>query len=395
MLRYSLENISAAHLSELVENGVEESRTLDFKEDYGAIDGRKRNLNNDAKRELLADISAFANTDGGDIIIGVRDVAGKAIEIIGLDLEDPDSELLKIQNIIRDLLEPRITGILVRAVPIDGSRVVLIIRTPRSWIAPHRVKVDNKFFARNSSGKYPMDVTELRQAFTLGEIVTERIKRFRSERVEIIERGETPFALLNGPLAIFHIVALSSFTALREILFERNAVDILPPNFDGGGLHTRFCLEGKAYATGAVADGGLHRGYGLLFRNGIIEAVEYIGHYNKQTNYVYASEIEGVLVKSIPAYLDRLGGLGIEAPYYLFVTLIDVQGLPLNFGQHESIRETRNYAPTPKLFLPEVTIAGEYKLDEAKKISDLVHNAFGLSRSHGFSSSSGTLRWRG
>ena len=239
MLRHNLEAISSIHLFELVENGIEESRTLDFKEDYGVIEERKRNLTGDMKRELLADVSAFANTDGGDLVIGVREAGGKAVEIVGLDLENPDDELLKIQNIIRDLLEPRITGITVRAVPVDSGRVVLVVRIPRSWIAPHRVKPDNKFFARNSSGKYPMDVTELRQAFTLGEVIAERIKRFRLERIGTVERGETPFALLSGPLAVFHIVPLSSFTSPGEITFDPNSVEIMPPGFGGGGLHNR------------------------------------------------------------------------------------------------------------------------------------------------------------
>jgi hypothetical protein len=44
----------------------------------------------------------------------------------------------------------------------------------RSWIAPHRVKANDKFYGRNSKGKYPLDVSELRTAFMLSEQLTEK-----------------------------------------------------------------------------------------------------------------------------------------------------------------------------------------------------------------------------
>lgn len=394
MLNRSLDEITPEHFAQIVENGVEESRTIDFKKDYGEVDGRKRKLTGDMKRELLADVSAFANTDGGDLIIGVRESAGKAVEIVGLDLEDPDAELLTIQNIIRDLLEPRVTGIVTRAVPVDEGRVVLIIRTPRSWIAPHRVKPDNRFFARNSSGKYPMDVAELRQAFTLGEVISERIKRFRLDRLGTIERGEIPFPLVSGPLAAFHIVPLSAFTTPREIDFGPNDVGIMPPRFRGQSIHNRYCLEGKASSGGELANGGLHGGYGLLYRTGIIEAVLHIGDRLNQKDYVYASDIETVLVETMPNYFDRLKREGIDGPYYVFVTIIGVKGYKLHYGQAPGTSEIRNYATTTNIVLPEVVVAANYGVSEAKKTSDIIHNAFGLKASFNFVDPNGILKWR-
>jgi hypothetical protein len=56
----TVEEITQEHLNDLLDSGVPESRNLDYKRD---LYGRK----DEDKKELLADISALANTDGGHI----------------------------------------------------------------------------------------------------------------------------------------------------------------------------------------------------------------------------------------------------------------------------------------------------------------------------------------
>src|SRR4051794_13221066 len=89
----------------LIAEQAQESRTLEFKRD--AIGGR------DADRvEFLADVSAFANTVGGDLIIGIEQrkdepsAASVAIGLPGLSLSNPDQEILKLTEIVRAGLDP-------------------------------------------------------------------------------------------------------------------------------------------------------------------------------------------------------------------------------------------------------------------------------------------------
>lgn len=384
MLGQAFDEITADHLRKLVENGVEESRTLEFKADYGQANGRSRTLNDEQKKELLADVSSFANTSGGDILFGIKEESGRAVDIVGLDLADADAEKLKIESILRDSLEPPISGITIRSIGLDNGHVVIVVRVPRSWIAPHRVKPNSKFFARHGNGKYAMDVTELRQAFTFSEAISERIKRFRLDRLAMIERGETPYPLLSGPLVVIHVVPLISFAAPSEIAFNMNETGIAPPGASTGSRHIRYSLEGFVSSGGSVNDKGDHASYGLLFRNGIVEAVDYLGHYSKQTDFVYASELEDAFVDYVPTYLERLKKESIDGPYYILVSLIGIAGYRLNYGQHETITEPRNRSPSPKVLLPECVITGTYEIQDARKMSDLIHNAFGLMRSHGF-----------
>ena len=90
-----LERVSEADLQRLIADGVRESRDLDFKRDPVGDD-------RDAKREFLRDVTSFANTAGGYLIIGMAEAAGVADALIGLTARPPDDEKLRLENVIRD-----------------------------------------------------------------------------------------------------------------------------------------------------------------------------------------------------------------------------------------------------------------------------------------------------
>jgi hypothetical protein len=78
MIRKAINAIERADIDRLVEGAVEESNQLDFKE---APVGPTR----DDKKEFVADVCAFANTSGGDLVFGIReDGAGAAHEVVPL-----------------------------------------------------------------------------------------------------------------------------------------------------------------------------------------------------------------------------------------------------------------------------------------------------------------------
>ena len=59
VLPYSLDQINEIHLQQLLAEGWVESQTLDFKRELPGRDDK-------AKLELLKDVSALANRDGGE-----------------------------------------------------------------------------------------------------------------------------------------------------------------------------------------------------------------------------------------------------------------------------------------------------------------------------------------
>jgi hypothetical protein len=73
------DEIDEAALSKLVDTNAAESRTLEFKQDLQLI-------TDEQKREFLSDVTALANSDGGDLVFGVRAEKGLAVELVGLGL---------------------------------------------------------------------------------------------------------------------------------------------------------------------------------------------------------------------------------------------------------------------------------------------------------------------
>ena len=116
-------------------------------------------------------------------------------------------------------LEPRLPHIDFQFVDVGDGRHVIVVRVPHSWVAPHRVRRNDKFYGRNSAGKYPLDVGELRTAFTLSEGVAERIRAFREDRIARIYGRETPVPIHDGGQMILHVLPLVAFT-------ERAALDL-------------------------------------------------------------------------------------------------------------------------------------------------------------------------
>ena len=71
-----LDQLTEADFLELIANKVPESKTLDYKVDlkFGDRD----------KREFLADVTSFANTTGGYLLIGIKEESGIPTALTGI-----------------------------------------------------------------------------------------------------------------------------------------------------------------------------------------------------------------------------------------------------------------------------------------------------------------------
>ena len=167
----NFDDIAEDNLKELIEVGVPEGLAIEYKRDiYGKLD--------ENKKEALKDISSFANSFGGHLIIGIEERKGIPTKISAIKDIDQDIEIQRLVNLIRDAIEPRITGVKIRAISIEAGGLVIIIRIPKSLNPPHRVnyKNVNKFYVRNSSGVHETSVDELRIIFNRSSTIHDRIK---------------------------------------------------------------------------------------------------------------------------------------------------------------------------------------------------------------------------
>ena len=377
MLRQPTGSLTYADIEALVTESVGENRTLEFKRELAIH-------NDESKREFLADVSAFANSAGGDIVFGIKESQGIATGILGLEVNDPDGETLRLENILRSGLDPRLPNVVFRWIATPNNRKVLVVRTARSWAAPHRVifKDQSKFYSRSSAGKYALDVAELRAAFVDAEGLIQNIRRFRTDRVSVVESDEGPVPLRAGAKMILHIIPLSAFAAPQEIAIDSNR-DLLHPLGAGtSGLSTRHTLEGFATYIGRDDIIESMYTYALLFRAGIIEAVSVVGRPDKEDLIVAPETVEWDLIRSFDSYCEMLQRHELEPPYYVFVSFTGVRGHRLyNRRPFAGPILRRDVLLLPDLLISDPTLPPEKTL---RPLFDLLWNAFGYPHSFSF-----------
>jgi predicted HTH transcriptional regulator len=153
MINKSIGDISEQDLQTLIAQKEVEGKTIEYKQEL------PRNTDAD-KKEFLADISSFSNSSGGDLIYGMVEDKGMPKTLDGLDIKDFDQVKQRLENLVRNGIEPRIPSLNIQPVPLSNTRTALVIRVPKSWSNPHRVRYQghDKFYSRNSAGKYQLDV---------------------------------------------------------------------------------------------------------------------------------------------------------------------------------------------------------------------------------------------
>ncbi|WP_024927423.1 MULTISPECIES: AlbA family DNA-binding domain-containing protein [unclassified Mesorhizobium] len=354
MIQRPIDAIDERDLAELIANKVAEGRDLEFKR---ALPGGSEA---DGK-EFLADVTAFANAQGGDLIFGVEETAGAASAVPGLAVNDPDAELLRIESRIRDGVEPRLTGLRMRWISLASGLRVLIVRVPASLSAPHRVVFKNsgRFFSRNSGGKYEMDTHELRHAFTISEQLPTRLRAFHVEAVAAAQGVNMPFRLNPEPMAVASVVPLS-------ILRERQNLDITPetalaPVKPSGTLEWMFTLDGLLLHTPLnentkpETNFNAVRSYALTHWQGRTDVAWTLGGERQIDRgaprlLVWPHRFEAGLIDVVVSTMAKLRSFAIEGPWVVFVSISGIEEAELVLGD----RDTSEPAWREGATLPEV-----------------------------------------
>lgn len=386
MINRRIEDITEVDLQSLIDNKVLEGKTIDYKKELP-------NNSDSSKKEFLADVTSFANTSGGDLIFGIEqdNQTGEPKSPTGIATENIDREKTRLDDIIRSGVDPRISSIAIKPIPLSDSRYAILIRIPKSWISPHRVIFGGhaKFYARNSSGKYEMDVDELRVTFTLLDTIAEKIRNFRADRVAKIQADETPVPLYQNPKIVLHLIPINAFNSLQK--YDINPVydnrhDKLPLIYRSIS-NGRFNLDGLV--TYSENEKGIFSAYTQLYRNGIIEAVDSLMLKPREINNtkikIIPSTYEEKLIKAVSSYLKLLPEFTIEPPIFIFLSLLGVKNYTI---WHETYGYREEGLPIDHalLLLPEGIIENyDTKIEHSlKPLFDLVWNASGEPKSLNF-----------
>lgn len=147
-------------IKQYISDGVEENIHLDYKGADSILS------TNEKKNEISKDVSAFANSDGGVIIYGVKeyDEADKnhlPEKIQSINGNEYSKEWL--EQIINSTISPKIHNIKITPIQtgdIKDNLVIYVVEIPKSTTA-HQMK-DKRYYRRYNFQSIPMDDWEIK-----------------------------------------------------------------------------------------------------------------------------------------------------------------------------------------------------------------------------------------
>lgn len=380
MIPKPLDRIEEADLAALIANAVAEGRTIEYKRQ---LPGNS----DDQKREFLADASSFANTSGGDLVFGLEESSGVPVAFTPLT-GNLDAERARLDAILASSLDPRIRYAMTTVACSQGP--VIVMRIDRSWAGPHRVtfRGHDKFYGRNASGKYALDVTELRDAFNLSQTAIERIRSFRAERIMALAANQTPIPFKVSPKIVLHVIPVDTFAGPRSYdvlrLAKPPSTELWP--FYASGWGYSIDLEGVMAYSG---NDGIAHSYTHVYRNGIIEVVEgrLLDVAARALPTIPSISYEEELLKYVPYCLQLSQMLGVAFPVAVALTLIGVRGLRMSVG--ELAYDCGHDIRPESIVLPEAIVndPGAKPTAFLRPLFDPIWNACGHPKSRNFDDS--------
>jgi len=380
-------NIGPVDIKSLIEDGYSEDKFLEYKSEL------PRKKDNNEKKEFLADVSAFANTEGGVIIYGIKtkkDAEGKDMgipekEIDGLKGFNFDAEKLRLESLLREWLTPSLKSVIFQDLKVRNAQLMLLGIT-KSLFQPHMVwfQKSGKFWRRSNSGKYQMDITEIRQVFLESESWKKAAEQFRQDRIKMVRSGqfipnvnvEYPFFLHLVPLG--GVRNLLDFNAYKELLSK-----FTPPRFTHACSH-RYNLEG--YFISHSLEGMYHL-YIQIFRDGSVEV--YFRHLKEELHVLVFDgfKVEGNVLEFTEALLKLLSDMEVLPPFAVFISALGtMEFFVARRDQYGHLNTAPHFIGRPNLLLPPAIIGEDTAtVDQAlRPILDMFWQASGWEGSPNF-----------
>ncbi|TGQ86292.1 ATP-binding protein [Mesorhizobium sp. M8A.F.Ca.ET.208.01.1.1] len=195
--------LSIDDLESLVALEAREDVHLEFKRSAFVIE-RKSN-------DLSKEICAFANSDGGAIVIGIEE--GKSGVAVAIDDGVPSDFRARewIDQVVGSHIQPELRGVAVREL-LYKSNMIYVIDIPKSLMAPHQSH-DKKYYKRFGSLSVPMEDYEI------SDIRSRSLRSIAPLEISIVLRG-----------FLFHIAinnTSNSDISMLEIEADSNFSDLL------------------------------------------------------------------------------------------------------------------------------------------------------------------------
>jgi hypothetical protein len=383
MLPANILQTTQADLEQLIAAQAQEGPHLDFKRELPAAwDDR-------SKVKFMADVTAFANAGGGDIIFGMDENAdAQASAVVPQALASADEEVRRLQDFILNLAEPRLPGTQVYALPVSVGGVdghVVIVRVPQSWAGPHRCRPNLHFYVRDGLRNRQLDVPEIRGLFLRSESQAQRVRDFRTDRLGKILSGEAPHRLAPGPLLVVHFGPTQAALGLVQVNPVPYSTDRRLPVLGTTAGLSRLNIDGALCVRNPTPEGT--HGYSQLFRNGFFEATYVlIRRNNAGKAHLPSTAYEEHLIALLKAFRGELVHLGIEPEMTVMMSILGADDVQLGVAtNHDFLDEHQTLFDRRTVVLPDVLAPGDVAPDLAlKPVFDLVWQGAGFPGSRNY-----------
>lgn len=336
--------VTKADIDRLITNQVPESVTLDYKREL-KLSGR------DDKKEFLADVTAFNNTQGGLLIFGIQEEkdegnknTGLPDKVLPLTGYNEDQLTLQVESILRDGTQPALTTVELGFVPYDNG-IVLLLRVPPNYGTPRMVTFGktNKFHRRTAGGKYLPDVYELEEMFMQSVAQREKAVSFHRKRLKMMRKGKL-LSLPMGKSVVFHLVPIGGdrynqldLSGADNLIALKQVID----SISVAGLAKSLNIDGYIGTTNLNYSTGQRDNYVTeyvqYFRNGGLEMFTthpffYESHHEGITfQFGYLKERIARAIAQIEVVKSLLG---VNPPFIIKVAIMGVKDVPLRFDQN-------------------------------------------------------------
>jgi hypothetical protein len=383
-----LHEISIDDINSLIDNQVHETRNLEYK-------SKLPGTTNKEKKDFLAEVTAMANSGGGDIIFGIEEkedsIGDKKYALRGISRINEDTEKNRLDCLLRDGIQPRIIYYHFVSIPIDETKQIYLLRIPRSLNTPHMVTLggSQKFYARNSSGKYPMEINEIRTSFLSGSTYLEIAKNWRLERIALIKNNETFIRLNDEAKLVLHVIPLNydhmdDNINLKQMhkTISNNYGEDLHYNFDG--IFSKNCYNHSYQYKHNFSINNIT--YFQFFRNGQIESVDDKILNSKEKNLT-TQTYEKEIIWIIELHLKYYKQINVTPPFVIGITLLGIKDYTIKDDTNWRMRIMPDiFIKDDDIILPNLIIQ-DFNDDIPKALKpayDMVWNACGYAGSFNY-----------
>jgi hypothetical protein len=184
-----------------------------------------------AKNGVFSEVVAFANSYGGDLVLGIQETDGNprcAEKRTPIPRCNDLAEQLAMAA--RDLIEPQIPRLEFRGIPINETgEGYVVIRVHKSQLAPHRLRSNKECYRRRGGSSEPMTMREIQDlTFSVARglegvdrRLTELKKDFDTWLAENDGQGWKSFAVRVSALPITSDLYIERVHEVKEIAPSR------------------------------------------------------------------------------------------------------------------------------------------------------------------------------